>query len=374
MKVKTLGEEPFSEMICNFLQENFPVSLKPQKGEMLEILTNVLIGSKDVRYGPIPKPEALVIIRKTVRAAIEQNAPIPVLVPWGGRKMSPSITLDVAEIAGIRQIIALDEGIKRIYAPGLHIHIAIEDMGAEWLYKDDSGIEEYSDGLVKLVNLLKGSSDIEPIRESHLMLKSDYFDMSHELSELLGDAITAKLAMHSLDVNTIPSFLELKSKGWKGDLDMIQINYYMDRYKALYPEESCESHIVKLADYFAGSLARYKLNGRGEPDSSVGGFIKLSFASPIPGSPVSMFNNTIYYRTVPERYGRTHIAPWRAKGFLEMGDRDVRIKVTQGHGNYLLNRLAPVTIMLHDDEGHEIVDVRADYLMAEEPVILPFHM
>jgi len=105
---------------------------------------------------------------------------------------------------------------------------------------------------------------------------------------------------------------------------------------------SMEDYIIMAADYLGGAKARYDLNGRAEPHTPVGSFISISFIPPIPGSPVSMFNNVLYYRTVPANQGRTHIAPWRAKGYLEIDvDNSVKAKVTSWSNTEIIEGLNP---------------------------------
>ena len=119
------------------------------------------------------------------------------------------------------------------------------------------------------------------------------------------------------------------------------------------------------ADYLGGAKARYVLNGRAAPTSCIEGdpYIGISFVPPIPGAPVSLFSNTLYYRTVPMKDGRTHIAPWRAKGYLEIGDGDeVKVKVTSWRYEVVAD-LSPAKVEL-SDRG-EVITIDTDYLLKD---------
>lgn len=357
--MKVIGKGEYGEVISRYFQRSFPKRTTISKPDLLEILTDLLVGTKEHRYGPKPKIESLYTIRQTLSKAIELDAPIPVLVPWGGRKMDPSLSIDVAEVSGLKQLIALDEVIRQFFTPGLHIHIRIEDINAKWLYKSDKGVDKYSSDMIKLINLLKGTTHIEGIRESSMMEENEYMRLAENYGYLLDDVIIALETMPSLDINTIPSYQKLVERGWKGDIPENQRHYYLDRYKSLYPNASLQQRINKLSDYFAGSKVRYDLSGRGEPDSIVGSFLQINFAHPVPGAPTSMFNNTLYYRTVPESSGRTHIAPWRAKGYLELVDDIPVAKVTQSSSD--ISELQENEVYLVEDESDNPLIIRADY-------------
>lgn len=361
MKVIPMGE--YGEIISRYFQRTFPKVSKISKDDLLEILTELVVGTKDYRYGPKPKIESLYTIRQTLAKSIELGAPIPVLVPWGGRKADPTLSVDIAEVSALKQLMRLDEAIKEFHPAGLHIHIRIEDLGASWIYRTEEveeSIERYSSDMVTLTKILKGTTHIEPIRESLLMDRLEYFRVSERYSELIEQVIITQKAYKGLDINSIPEFVKLKELGWKGEIDERQQEYYTSRYKKLYPGLKDASYDLMLSDYLGGSKARYDLKGRGEPDSSVGSYIQITFVQPIPGAPRELFSNTLYYRTIPESSGRTHIAPWRGKGYLEILDDTPVPKITSTYISDLEeNEISLVS------EGEDVsLDIRADYKLA----------
>jgi hypothetical protein len=377
VKMNAIAKGEYGEIISRYFQRGFPKAMNVSKDNLLEILSDLLVGTKEYRYGPKPKVESLYTIRQTLIKAIELNAPIPVLVPWGGRKADHTLSVDVAEAAALKQLIGLDEVVKQFYPPGLHIHVRIEDLGASWIYRVanydvEASIEKYSSDLSRLIHVLRGSTAMEPIRESKLMNRDEYFRLSEKYSELIEEVIRVKKAYKDIELSTIPEFVELQKLGWKGEIDKAQQEYYTERYKKLYPGRKEAEYDLMLSDYLGGAKARYDLNGRGEPDSAVGSYIQITFVPPIPGAPKGMFSNTLYYRTVPESSGRTHIAPWRGKGYLELIDDYPVAKVTYSSRD--IADLVESEVHLTEDGDDNPLILRADYRVSMIPVMMPYIM
>lgn len=365
MQIKHIGDSEYAESICRYFAQQFPKVAHISKTDLLEILTDILLGTKETRYGPIPKPEEMVVIRDTIRKAIEANVPIPLLALWGGRKTTPSEGIDVAELIALRQILNVDELVKQYFAPGLHIHVRIEDLGAKWLWRTegtDEFIDAYSKSFAQLIEIMKGSTHIEPILESSLMDETEYFKASEAVSEVMEDVITKYLAFPDIDIVKTPEFQKLRDMGWKGDLPKEQVEFYMHRYKDLYPHLTPEHYVLMLSDYFGGSKARYDLDGRGEPSSSIESFLQMSFLPPIPGAPKSLNGNTLYWRSMPASNSRSHIAPWRGKGYLKIGGSsgEVKGKIVSWRDE-IIKDLQPFTLEIGSKEAS--VKVKADYIV-----------
>ncbi len=371
MKLKFLQEDPYADIICRFLSQTYHKAIVPNAKQLLEILTLILVGDKDIRLGPIPSPESLVVIRKTITSAIELNLPIPILVAWGGRKANGDKGVDVAEMAGLHQLMRLQENIRKYHAPGVIINIRIEDMGADWLYRSERKdifdvVEKYSSEFTDMVNTLTVGYDITPIRESSLMVdRSKYFAISKDYSCHLEKVIMQRLndGMDK-DLSQLPSWQQLEAKGWKGSVPLEQINYYIGLYEKLNPGLAQQDYARMLADYLGGAKARYIMNGRAEPKTDVGSFVGISFVPPIPGAPAGMFSNTLYYRTVPQSDGKTHIAPWRAKGYLSIDvDNSVKMKVTSWGNTEFIESLTPATVQIDDRLTIDTDYVAKDFVM-----------
>lgn len=370
-KMKVIAKGEYSPIIRRYFQGSLPKTAVIKGKDLLEILTTILLGSKDQRYGPKPSPESLVAIRVTIQKAVELGLPIPVLVPWGGRKMDKDIKLDIAEVSAIRQLLSVDECVRNVYPPGLQIRVRIEDINAEWLYKDSEGIEEYSSGMQKLITMTKGDTKIIGIVESEMMDKGKYMKLATSYSILLSRVIGHQIASPDVNVWDIPEYQKLAERGWKGDIPKEQRDYYLDRYKRIEPNISDVEAVMKLADYFAGSKVRYDLNGRGNPQTEVGSFIQINFAHPVPGAPEAIFNNTLYYRTIPGNLARTHIAPWRAKGYLAMIDDQVTPKLVNPGAE--TKELRSNTVMLVNENNEtDTLLIQADYTYSENVFAMPY--
>jgi hypothetical protein len=114
-----------------------------------------------------------------------------------------------------------------------------------------------------------------------------------------------------------------------------------------------------ISDYFAGAKVRYDLNGRAQPVTPVGSFIQVTFIPTVPGAPVSLFNNALYWRTVPASQGRTHIPPWRAKGYFKIGT-EVLGKITS-FNDPLVKELIPSTTIIQN--GIDKLEITTDYIL-----------
>jgi hypothetical protein len=362
MQAQIIGDNPYGQIICGYFQRNFPSALKPNKDNILDIVTDIIVGNKELRHGPVPPPEVLVNIRNIIRDSIEKQLPIPILIPWGGRKTSPTALIDIAEVSAIHQIVTVDKMVKEFYPIGTQINIGIEDTGAMWLYRsNDIGIEQYSDSFYKLVIMLKGAANILPIRESMLMEKDKYFDLSSKYSDLLYETIMALEAFPNQNIEELKSYQALKAIGWKGTIDKAQRDYYIGRYKHLYNVEASEAARM-AADYFGGAKARYDLKGKAEPISAVKGYIKGSFAHPIPGAATGMFDSTVYWRTIPTSQARTHIAPWRGKGYLKINKNEITTKIASWNDEKISQLVESQVELI---EGSIKIDVQTDYLIEE---------
>lgn len=364
----TTGDNAYAGIIGQYFERKFSASFQPSKDNLLDILTDILVGTKEYRFGPLPRPEILAIIRQTIQKAIELGEPIPITVPWGGRKARSGVSVDIAEVSALRQLVCMDTILRKYYEPGILVHIRIEDTGADWLYRDESSapeqVERYSADMIQLIHALRGDSKMDAIRESELMDTADYFEMANMYSAVIFDYLSAQ-EHYPVSKAFVDAALRMQQIGWIGVINEEQRQYYKDRYTAQEPDLPLSAQLSKMADYFAGSLARYKLNGRANPETPVGSFIQINFVPPVPGAPAAIFSNTLYYRTVALSNARTHIAPWRAKGYLEIdGSGGVKSKITSFGDKQRLSELLPGRVQLCTDGGPG-VEVCADSFISE---------
>lgn len=297
---------PYGEKIRTFLQQELEI-VPQEKSNLLDIITDIIVGTTKYRSAPLPKPESLVAIRSVIRTSMNKNEPIPVLIPWGGRKAIANQSLDVAEVMSLKLLKVINEKIIKFYTPGLQINLAIEDTGAQWIYRKEPDtryeIELYSSKLVDLIDIME-LNFLKGIRESTLMDESEYFMLSDKFSKVIFNYII----MSNQFPEKIGQFdKELNDIGWTGEIPMRQREYYIGRYKTLKPGLSDEDYYRMMADYFGGALARYKLNGKAAPKGNNGelsskDYIKILFVPPVPGAPEAITSTNVYYRPVTKNY------------------------------------------------------------------------
>jgi hypothetical protein len=355
--------DPYSKIIEGFVVSQFPGAKLSGTEPLLDILTKVFVSSNNIRFGPAPNPESLVAIRAAIRANLEKELPIPILVPWGGRKAQLGYPIDIAELSALKQLHRLNQCVKEHYAPGIDINIRIEDTGALYLYQKDGGAGEmstevYSADFQKLVRILN-LDFIHPIRESDLMSKINYFALSNKIMEpMLNYLMESQIAGFSRDNSA--SWVTLKELGWQGEIVAEQRAYYISRYKAADASLTDMEALQMLAQYFAGSLARYKLNGTARNQSWGNDFIQISFVPPVPGAPTSLVSKNLYYRTVPEKMSRSHMPAWRCKGYVLITDESACPKLTNFHDQIQLNEHWTTL-----SRAGESVDVLTSYRLEE---------
>lgn len=352
-------DDPYSSLICLFMEREFPRRLPTENAALLELLTDAIVATKSVRFGPKPPPESLVEIRNVIRAMTAIGAPIPFMVPWGSEKPDGS-SIDIAEVVALKTIKSLHDRIKSYYEPGAEFAIRLEDVSAPHLFVENpdaarSNAARYTDAFKKLVFALELDKFIVPRPESAMTTEQNF---NSHADRVLPVIETALLKIRTgMDGKIAEAARELESIGWRGNISPVTINYYVDRYRKLYPERTLESHLSTLARYFAGSLARAQLKIRGDLPRWNGQFLDLAFVEPTPG--VNLFGRRVHYRTMPIDYTSNHIAPWRAKGYLRISnDNEVTPKLANFHEqqNYIRNS---VVIERYDVK----VAVQTDYVL-----------
>lgn len=372
MKIECNSENPYGGLIKNYFNLNFPSLIQTNEFELVEMLSTIILGTKEVRYGPLPNPEHLVVIRNIIRKSIENQKPIPFLIPWGGVKPNFSFDLDIAEVCGLNQIKQLIEKIKIIYKPGVDIVIRVEDESAYTLFeleksKEDIhfSVDSYSFNFCKLVRILFPEGDVRTSCETKMENASIFESKLRENLNLMEAYLwMTKDTIQFLDLKSIENFdtyKELKKIGWKGIISYEQRQHYLETYKKLYSDWDEKRLIKRLALYFAGSLTKSQLKMNGI-QSYWDKFIQLSFVSPIKGLPLGYDYHYIYYRTLPLSCARTHIPAWRAKGYFKIEENnEITPKLTTFNDKEIINNLNEATILFKGEK--EEICIKTDYLI-----------
>lgn len=351
--IRSCNDDLYGDTIAQVLSRAFPANLS-NKAQVVDSLTDAFVASSQTRLGPAPKPEGLVAIRRVIRLAMDTQSPIPVLVPWGSKKAANNVGVDVAEIAALRTLQALNERVTRYWSPGVEIDLGIEDAGGRYLWKDDADAiaasVRYVAELSNLVEALDLDSFIHAVPES-ANVEQSAFNNRAALME-------TRILKHLLDPSNDRAWADVIAFGWRGDLPQEMTDYYLGRYENIYPNSSREYKITKLAAYFAQSWARYDLGIKVRP-AWRGNFIQVNLTEPIPGLPAVLGDRRIHYRTLPLKMARTAMPPWRAKGYIAIENRDAMIKLASFHESG--HDYVKHDIEVRNDEKDVMVIVGADY-------------
>lgn len=371
MRTKIFNEEPYGELICSHVKKEFPAVSTLSKLETVDAVARLLIGTKEVRYGSLPNPEHAVTIRAAIREAIDNDKPIPVLVPWGSIKADFSATLDIAEVSAVQRLVNLTESVKAYYPHGFDMVMRVEDTSGYTLFvleedirKITTNINLYSTDIKKLVSILSKDS-IRVQLESEMTHSSQFNKIFYQLLPLMVDYLTESWDIvkdNPQQAVNLDSFTKLLDNGWKGMISWEQRNHYIETYQRLYPNWTLKEYIKRLALYFTGSWTRFKLGMTGK-QQNWNKFVQLSFVPPIKGLPEGYNFNYVYYRTLPLSEARTHMPPWRAKGYLRIAGNDIHHKITTYGDIDTISQLTSVKMELSDDETNLSLIVNADYLL-----------
>lgn len=356
-----LSDGPYAKLICQFLAQQFPQKLSAKNlPALLDLLTEEILGTKQTRYGPKPPSETVVAMREVLRHYIAQEKPIPFMVPWGSEKPDGS-ELDIAELYALKQLAWLHQRISAHYAPGAQFNVRLEDVSAPHLFYENAeaartNAAAYVSSFARLIHVLNLREFIAPIRESRL---TDEATFNHEADAILPHmqralgALQAGSPQATREANSILNML-----GWKGGIQDETREFYLAQYAKLYPNAQLEQRLHTLARYFSGALARHRLHIRGgDSPQWEGKFLDLSFVAPVPGTE-TVFSRRVNYRTMPLEFTSNHLPPWRAKGYLLIGnDNTITPKLTtfSDRKEYVSN---VVTI-----ERGAVATVRADYVL-----------
>lgn len=347
---------PYAAPICQFISRAFPRPDRLSAGEIVDLIEAEFLGTKQQRYGPQPKPEARVKIRSTIQHYVNQHQPIPIVVPWGSEKPDGS-SIDIAELITFQGLHDLSARIGRHYSPAAQINVRVEDASAPHLFEDRADqawaeAQRYTADLKAMADILDVDVTIKP--ESEKVTPDEF-------------ASTANARLKDFELALITGRGDsLVPWGWVGGLNSVMVEHYMDQYAKMYPGKSWEQRTMTLARYLAGASARSALRLRGDEPEWNGNYLEVALTPPIPGTE-GQFGKRVHYRTFPLAYTSNHIAPWRAKGYLEITDTDdITPKLTTFGSGIPLERS---TVELVDNTATWVhrVTLQADYrLLSEE--------
>lgn len=281
----------YGDIVSRFFYEAVP-TLAVSPSVRFEAISAAVLGTKQLRYGPLPTPE----VQTTIRAVLRDVAVVDFFVPWGAVKQETTAKLDVLEFMALRQLACVRDALTR-FGVASRFHFRLDDNSDRYLLGEDRvpQIAEYTLSFEKLVEAVLPGAWVN--RETKYATYEEFRSEAEKLTPAFYRVIKG------LDD---PS--ALAKVGWKGAIPQEQLDYYYAAYRVFYPGQD-HAHIA--AKYFAGALTRHRLKATTLPP---GPHVSVSFSKPVPGHPLA--GNRVFYRTLPERYTHHHKAPWGGRGFM----------------------------------------------------------
>lgn len=364
------SDNSYGDLIIKYLNREFPQVIQMKCNDKIDFITDIMVGTKEVRYGSIPSPESLVVIRKVIRQAMAEDKPIPVLVPWGSLKGDFSDNIDIAEVSGVNRLIQLNKAVQQVHPKGLDVVIRVEDTSGILLFGFDMDTEEvkervnsYSSKFEELVDILNPDKSIGVVRESRMYNTSFFGKEVEDAFQYFERYLleSDEIADQPEKLVELTSYKKLQELGWKGTIPLEQREHYFNTYRRLYPTEPHYRAVERLALYMCESYARHKLGMTGKK-SSWDSYIQVTFVQPIKGLPEGYHDNCVYYRTLPMSQARTHICPWRGKGYLLMTGNSVCAKMASFGNTEIMEQLIESETILTD--GTREVTIKTDFIIS----------
>lgn len=339
-------------LVDRFLVNELPGATFEQGEAVVDKISSLFMGTRNVRLAGCPSPESQVLIRSVIREAMAQGKPIPVLSAAGPKK-SNSGQIDLAEFSAMQQLVCLQERVLKYYEPGMSFRIRLEDTTGTFLEPVDSTAEmnQYCTDFIRLCRLLEeriGGHFLEPWRESSnveqsgKMLKLAHHNIkAFEHAYLTGDSSGVEAA------------------GWRSGVGQDWRDFLDERYSKLFPQWTEERRAYQAARYLSSTLARHLTQMSGAtPDWTVNGaHLDVSFATPAPGA--AKASTRVYYRTMSVKQTKQHLPYWRGKGYFRLVDGSLRMGLVRCTDS---NSFVPGKLTLASTDGSIKLDVAADFL------------
>lgn len=318
-RVICVGDNPYEQQIRQFITAVFPQAFTCNATDLVDLLSTLILGTKQTRFGPNPSPEVTVAIRDVIRKAMAEQKPVPFMVPWGSEKPDGGGIVDIAELMALKQLAELQRKAVELYRPGLDFVIRVEDASAPYLFYEtpDAAREAaavYTTSFDLLVKVL-GIDFVTLAPESLFVSEEDFNAQADEFLPVVEQALRLYDEQQPKQAETT-----LATIGWSGGGIAFETRqFYYGQYEKAYPNKDRNARRHILARYFASAVARRVLKIRGDRPEWEGEFLDLSFVPATPGTE-NYFGRRVHYRTLPRAMSSVHMPPWRAKGYLEIDE------------------------------------------------------
>jgi hypothetical protein len=355
MKVHFRTEEEgtyLAPLVEAFLLTELPGVKVDDKEVIVDALTKILVNTRQFRLAKGPNPESLVLMRQTIRDAVEKQYPIPILTPSGPKKPG-DLTIDVAELSVLRTMACLNSQVCRHHGPGISVRFRLEDQTGLYLEgpKVEQQIMEYCDTFQRLA-LIINKTVLHPMRETIISRRlqvpiEQMTETAKEFQPIFEEVLRGEAPVE-----------KLWPLGWQGPLSHALRDSLDQRFQRVCPGMDKDMRIIHAAKYLANTLSRklWKITGADE-EWSPKGPIEISFAPPTPDTPIT--GRRMYYRTVPLKHSKRHLPFWRAKGLVRVCGEHITFMVRHWNEE---NEILPGWLEFEGDDG-DTVKIRADVLL-----------
>lgn len=294
----------YKHLISKFLYQQVPTK-SVKSSVRFDAITDAIIGTKQLRYGPKPSPEVQVGVRDILRLSEDC---INFFVPWASRKQETGADVDVLEFVALRQLAGVRDTLLS-YGVQSKFHFRLEDATDAILFnevaeleEDTSQINKYAQCFTSLAKQVLPGCSVR--KETDMMDMNVFRDKVHSIAPELRITWAG---------GPVPGYLKVP-------FSQDQINYFLDLYAKIYPQDSFLLRTHQLSTYFGCAIARRELGATATPTDP---FVFVTFSHPVPDDPVR--NNRLYYRTLPERYTNTHKPAWMSRGYFMINETDETI-------------------------------------------------
>lgn len=349
------AEDPYVSLIESFIGKEFPQFFCSKTENIVDAVIDEFLATKQVRIGPKPNPESIVMMRDVVRRAVQAERSIPILIASAAVKVPLGNEIDLAELSAIRILGNLQDRILHYYKHGVDVRIRMEDLTELVLTPDNPDVTDLAADYVGkfkgLVRALGYDEFIHPIKESIMGDASEFLDKVQNLVPAF------KYYLEKSDKYADPKhhFGWIEKLGWKGPISLETRDFLSARYEKMYPGTTRDQHREMMADYFAAILARHQMGIIGN-DKSFEGRLEISFNPPLPNHPP--ISTRVQYRSVPLSQSSNNRPYWLAKGYMRISnDNDARLAL----GDWKNEEYHEGHLVLNS--GTESVSIRADYVL-----------
>lgn len=312
---------------CGLLYD-YPVII----GEDIEhTLWENLIGTNGtIRLGSKPSDETKREILKRIHEKVKRRQALEVSSAWGAIKTIPNEYRgpDIAELLTLKQYDAIAKRIKKIYPPGIHFNIYLNDSYYYYLYGFDPQVDEYCQGMENLSN---DYAEIEVVRLSSICKNKVLIDQQCEKNFEYLHRYWVESDILSLESHdALLSFIDLKSIGWVGKITPAMRSFYLKRMSILYPHESFDFWVQKILRFFAYGLliSQNDYMGRKSPERSTVDACLLRV--PPPDLPRKLYSNRLRFSIAPKSIIKSSAPPWTVAGIIKINNMVPKIHLLNG--------------------------------------------